>query len=102
MPYLNQNGKIVEVTQAQFDQYTIDNNINPELTNAARALDGQPPLAPAGGTVLNNNSITTPILTPNTSSTSPNQALTQLYAQTSTPIPVTPTYTDTPGSLNVH
>ena len=102
MPYLNQNGKIVEVTQAQFDQYTVDNNINPELTNAARALAGQPPLAPAGGTVLNNNSITTPILTPNTSSTSPNQALTQLYAQTSAPIPVTPTYTDTPGSLKVY
>jgi hypothetical protein len=75
MPYLNQNGKIVEVTQAQFDQYTVDNNINPELTNAARALAGQAPLAPAGGTVLNSNSVTTPILTPNTTSTSPGQTL---------------------------
>ena len=75
MPYLNQNGKIVEVTQAQFDQYTVDNNINPELTNAARALAGQPPLAPAGGTVLNSNSVTTPILTPNTTNTSPGQTL---------------------------
>jgi len=77
MPYLNQNGKIVEVTQAQFDQYTVDNNIYPELTNAARALAGQPPLAPAGGTVLNSNSVTTPILTPNTNSTSPDQTLIQ-------------------------
>jgi hypothetical protein len=64
MPYISQNGKLVEVTQAEFDAYTA-----PTIASSSQV--------PAGGTVLNSNSVTTPILTPNTSSTSPDQALVQ-------------------------
>ena len=62
MPYISQNGKLVEVTQAEFDAYTA-----PTIASSSQV--------PAGGTVLNSNSVTTPILTPNTSSTSPGQTL---------------------------
>ena len=64
MPYISQDGKLVEVTQAEFDAYTA-----PTIASSSQV--------PAGGTVLNSNSVTTPILTPNTSSTSPDQALVQ-------------------------
>ena len=100
MPYINQNGKIVEITQQQFDDYTIANNINPELTIAAQQLT-----VPAGGNVLNSSSPTTPLLTPNTTNTSPDQTLLQSSASlygNATPIPVTPYYTDTPGTLRVY
>lgn len=62
MPYISQNGKLVEVTQAEFDAYTA-----PTIVSSLQV--------PAGGTVLNSNSVTTPILTPNTTNTSPGQTL---------------------------
>ena len=62
MPYISQNGKLVEVTQAEFDAYTA-----PTIASSLQV--------PAGGTVINSNSVTTPILTPNTTNTSPGQTL---------------------------
>ena len=62
MPYISQDGKLVEVTQAEFDAYTA-----PTIASSLQV--------PAGGTVLNSNSVNTPILTPNTTNTSPGQTL---------------------------
>ena len=101
MPYINLDGKLTEVTQEQYDIYTIGQNRTQPAGTPQTPAEAAAAVA-AGGSVTNSNTATTPILTPNTTNTSPNQTLTQLYAQTSTPIPVTPTYTDTPGSLKVY
>jgi hypothetical protein len=101
MPYVTLNGRLTEITQEQFDIYTIGQNQNVATattqTNAANIA--------AGGTVTQTDSTTSTILTPNTTNTSPNQTLLQssagLYG-TATPIPVTPYYTDTPGTLKVY
>jgi hypothetical protein len=70
MPYISFNGQLFEITQAQYDSYTIGSPLpsGAVLTNAATVA--------AGGTVTNNNSTTTPILTENTTNNSPNQTLT--------------------------
>jgi hypothetical protein len=79
MPYINQNGKIVEVTQQQFDDYTIANNIHPELTIASQQLT-----APAGGNVTVTPTVTSTILTPNTTDNTPGQILANSYPQVAT------------------
>jgi len=84
MPYININGKIVEVTQQQFDDYTIANNIYPELTIAAQQLT-----APAGGNITVTPTSTSTILTPNTTNTSPGQTLANNYPQVATSAPDT-------------
>ncbi len=71
MPYINVDGRLTEVTQEQFDIYTIGQNLNASLatvqTSAANIA--------AGGTVTQSDSITNTILTPNTVNTSPGQLL---------------------------
>ena len=70
MPYISYNGQLYEITQAQYDSYTIGSPLptGAVLTNAGAVA--------SGGTVTNNNSVTTPILTENTTNNTPNQTLT--------------------------
>ena len=78
MPYINLNGQLVQVTQEQFDIYTVGQNINASTaavqTSAANIA--------AGGTVTQSNTATATILTPNTTNTSPGQVLTQVAQPT--------------------
>jgi len=63
MPFVSINGQLIEVTQAQYDAYTA-----PTIASSQTVA--------AGGTVIDNNSATTPILTPNTTNNTPGQDLT--------------------------
>jgi hypothetical protein len=72
MPYINLNGQLIEVTQEQYDIYTIGQTLNPgtasvPVTAAANVA--------SGGNVLVTDSDTTPILTPNTSISIPGLTL---------------------------
>jgi hypothetical protein len=71
MPYVNLNGQLVEVTQEQFDSYTIGQNVS---ATTALVQTGVPNIA-AGGTVTQSDSDTATILTPNTVNNSPGQTL---------------------------
>lgn len=72
MPYINLNGQLIEVTQEQYDIYTVGQTVNPGTVTA-------PITAPAGvasgGNVAISNSVTTPVLTPNTSISIPGLTL---------------------------
>ena len=81
MPYITYNGQTYEITQAQFDSYTTGSAPPAGATNLSAGLANDLPVA-AGGTVLNNDTATTPILTPNTTNTSPGQTLTEEQART--------------------
>lgn len=84
MPYININGQLTQVTQEQFDIYTIGQNFNA----ATATIQTSTPNIAAGGTVTESDSSTATILTPNTTNTSPGQTL------ESTPVvAVTPTIT---------
>jgi hypothetical protein len=72
MPYINLNGQLIEVTQEQYDIYTVGQTVNPgtasvPITSAANVA--------SGGNVAISNSITTPVLTPNTSISIPGLTL---------------------------
>ena len=83
MPYISYNGQLYEITQAQYNSYTIGSPLpsGAVLSNAGNVA--------AGGTVTNTNSVTETILTPNTTNTSPGQTLTT----TSTTVNTTATTT---------
>lgn len=72
MPFISQNGQLVQVTQAQYDAYTA-----PTIAGSTTV--------PAGGSILVNDTTTTPILTSNTTNTSPNQTLLTQSAVALTP-----------------
>jgi hypothetical protein len=65
------NGKLTEVTQEQFDTYTIGQNANASTATIQTSV----PNIAAGGTVTQSDSATATILTPNTTNTSPGQIL---------------------------
>lgn len=72
MPYINLNGQLIEVTQEQYDIYTVGQTVNPgtasvPITSAANVA--------SGGNVLVTDSVTTPILNPNTSISIPGLTL---------------------------
>jgi hypothetical protein len=69
MPFVNINGRLIEVTQEQFNSYT---------SGQTGAI---PSSVAAGGTVVNTNS--QEILNTNTTNTSPNQNLPQIFQPTS-------------------
>ena len=72
MPYItNADGSLTQVTQEQFDIYTIGQN------QSVATATTQPSAAniAAGGTVTQTDSTTATILTPNTTNTSPGQTL---------------------------
>jgi hypothetical protein len=81
MPYINLNGQLVEVTQEQFEIYTIGQNQsvgttqNPTESAAAVA---------AGGTVTVTSTGTAQILTPDTTNNTPGQTLTTSYQPVTT------------------
>ena len=79
MPYISYNGQLFEVTQAQYDSYTVGATPPAGAVNLTAGLANDLPLA-SGGTQLLNNSATTPILTPNTTNTTPGQTLTTTQA----------------------
>ena len=82
MPYITYNGQTYEITQAQFNSYTVGAAPPAGATNLTAGLANDLNLlVPAGGTVLNNDTATTPILTPNTTNTSPGQTLTEEQAR---------------------
>lgn len=76
MPYVNLNGKLTEVTQEQFDIYTIGQNLNAATSTVQTSAAN----IAAGGTVTQTDSATATILTPNTTNTSPGQTLTTITA----------------------
>lgn len=82
MPYINVNGRLTEVTQEQFDIYTIGQNLNASTATVQTSV----PNIAAGGTVTQSDSTTDIILTPNTVNTSPDQTL----ETTATPAIYTP------------
>jgi hypothetical protein len=73
MPYINLNGRLIEVTQEQFDTYTTGLRLDPLGRDN---INTQPDNPAAGGDVTVSNSATTPILTPNTTNNTPGQTLT--------------------------
>jgi len=83
MPYISYNGQLFQVTQSQYNSYTIG---DPLPTGSI--LTSTPNVA-AGGTVTNNDTSTTPILTPNTTNNTPGQSLTSTSAQAITPASTT-------------
>jgi hypothetical protein len=72
MPFISIDGKLVEVTQADYDAYTLGQNTGGGTPTNPITVPGNPA---AGGSVLNNNSVTTPLLTPNTTNNTPGQTL---------------------------
>lgn len=88
MPYVNLNGQLIEVTQEQYDIYTIGQNQGQIATPQTPAQAAS--AVAAGGTVTETNTVTSTILTPNTTNTSPGQTL----IATGTPA-VTPASTTT-------
>ena len=69
MPYISFDGQLFEITQAQYDTYTIG---SPLPTGAVLA---NPAAVASGGIVTQSNSATSPILTPNTTNNTPGQPL---------------------------
>ena len=78
MPYISFNGQLFEITQAQYDSYTIG---DPLPSGAVFTSQGA---VAAGGTVTNTNTATETILTPNTTNNTPGQTLTTSYQQVAT------------------
>jgi hypothetical protein len=72
MPYINLNGQLIEVTQEQYDIYTVGQTVNPGTVNVPIASAAN---VASGGNVVISNSITTPVLTPNTSISIPGLTL---------------------------
>jgi len=97
MPYVNLNGQLVEVTQEQFDSYTIGQNAN---ATTATVQTGAANIA-AGGTVTQTDSSTATILTPNTVNTSPGQTLDIVATSAVTLVPLDDTAVDTGGTIAV-
>jgi hypothetical protein len=93
MPFVNINGRLVEVTQEQLDIYTLGQNTSaggsPQTPEQA-AID-----VAAGGNLVNvtptsNNQIPEQILTPNTVNTSPGQDLPETFESYSSLVGVPP------------
>lgn len=80
MPQVLVDGKYVEITQEQFDLYTIGQNQN----IASATTQNNASSIAAGGTVTQTDSATTTILTPNTTNTSPGQTLDTIPALVTT------------------
>ena len=78
MPYISYNGQLYEITQTQYDSYTIG---SPLPTGAVLT---NPSTVAAGGNVTNTNTVTETILTPNTTNNTPGQTLTPSYQQVAT------------------
>ena len=78
MPYITFNGQLFQITQAQYDSYTIGD----PLPNGA--VFTNPTGVAAGGIVTENNSATTPILSPNTTNNTPGQTLTTTAVELNT------------------
>ena len=73
MPFINLNGQLIEVTQEQYDIYTVGQNVNPGTPISPQV---KPSEIAAGGNVTITPSATSTILTPNTTNNSPDQILT--------------------------
>lgn len=80
MPFINLNGKLTEVTQEEYDIYTVGQNRSQVSGTPQTPAEAAAAVA-AGGSVTNSNTATTPILTPNTTNTSPDQTLTTTNVQ---------------------
>jgi hypothetical protein len=73
MPFINLNGQLTEVTQEQFDLYTVGQNVNPGTPTSPQI---KPSEIAAGGDVTVTPTATSKVLTPNTTNNSPDQTLT--------------------------
>jgi hypothetical protein len=73
MPFINLNGQLTEVTQEQYDIYTVGQTVNPGTPTSPQT---KPSEIAAGGDVTVTPTATSKILTPNTTDTSPGQTLT--------------------------
>lgn len=81
MPYITYNGQLYEITQTQYDSYTVGATPPAGAVNLTAGLANDLNLVvPAGGTVLNNSTATTPILIENTTNNTPGQTLNQTTA----------------------
>lgn len=93
MPYVNLNGQLIEVTQEQYDIYTVGQNQNQVGTTQTPAQAAA--AVAAGGTVTISNSTTSTIVTPNTTNTSPDQTLATTAVRVSEIGQITDTPADT-------
>jgi hypothetical protein len=73
MPFINLNGQLTEVTQEQFDLYTVGQTVNPGTPTSPQIKPSQ---IAAGGDVTVTPTATSKVLTPNTTNNSPGQTLT--------------------------
>lgn len=73
MPFINLNGRLVEVTQAEYDIYTVGQNLNQPATPQTPAEAAA--AVAAGGNVTTTPTSTETILTPNTTDNTPGQTL---------------------------
>jgi hypothetical protein len=78
MPQIAYNGQLYDITQAQYDAYTIG---SPLPTGAVLANAGA---VASGGTVTKTNTVDETILTQNTTNNTPGQTLTTSYQQAAT------------------
>ena len=78
MPQIAYNGQLYDITQAQYDAYTIG---SPLPTGAVLATAGA---VASGGSVTNTNTVDETILTQNTTNNTPGQTLTTSYQQAAT------------------
>lgn len=88
MPFITYNGQLYEVTQTQYDNYTVG---SPAPTGAVLTQAGN---VAGGGTIINNNTATTPVLAENTTNNTPGQTLPVKYEgfTTDAPSPTTDVY----------
>jgi hypothetical protein len=100
MPFINLNGQLTEVTQEQFDLYTVGQTVNPGTPTSPQIKPSQ---IAAGGDVTVTPTATSKVLTPNTTNNSPGQTLTtndQAISQnTTTNFGVTTQYFDDGTSI---
>lgn len=78
MPYISFNGQLFEITQDQYNSYTIGDPL------PAGAVLANPSNVASGGTVTVTSTSTAEILAPNTTNNTPGQTLTTSYQSTST------------------
>jgi hypothetical protein len=84
MPFINLNGQLTEVTQEQYDIYTVGQNVNPGTPTSPQIKPSQ---IAAGGNVTVTPTATSTVLTPNTINNSPDQTLAVSNQLTSTNAP---------------
>ena len=72
MPFINIDGQYTEVSQEQYDIYTVGQNVKSGTPTSPQTEPGSPA---AGGTSIITPTVTSPIIDPNTTISSPNQLL---------------------------